>query len=82
MSLAELLAATSHAHHEAFVVTNGEDPEWPLWYAQYLQPRLQSDHGIEVTVSDLVHVLVQADRDHAGGAWTEYYAQRIREAVS
>ena len=28
--LAELFKQTGEAHHEAFLDTDGEDPEWPL----------------------------------------------------
>jgi len=38
--LAALFKETGDAHHEAFLETDGEDPEWPLWYAKYLQDRL------------------------------------------
>ena len=81
MTLAELLIDTGRAHHQAFIETDGADDEWPLWYAQYLQPRLAADHGIELTVSALVHLLVQADRDHDGGPWSEFYARRIEDAA-
>ena len=34
--LADLLAETGQRHHEAFVEVGGEDPEWPMWYAEYM----------------------------------------------
>ena len=38
--IVDLLADTGAAHHEAFVASNGEDPEWPIWYAERLQAPL------------------------------------------
>ena len=31
--IAELLALTGKTHHAAFIEVDGDDPEWPLWYA-------------------------------------------------
>ena len=31
-NLEELLAETGPAHHQAFIATNGEDPNWAEWY--------------------------------------------------
>ena len=38
--LAELFKKTGQAHHQAFIETDGEDPDWPIWYANYLGDRL------------------------------------------
>ena len=35
--LEELLRETGEAHHQAYIETDGADPEWPLWYADYLR---------------------------------------------
>jgi hypothetical protein len=34
--LEKLLRETGRAHHQAFIETNGVDPEWPLRYADNL----------------------------------------------
>ena len=39
--LANLLNETTEAHHKAFAATEGEDPDWPLWYADYLLEKLR-----------------------------------------
>ena len=36
-NLVELLRETGHAHHAAFAATDGADPDWSIWYAEYLQ---------------------------------------------
>ena len=38
--VAALLEETGKAHHEAFASTGGDDPEWPLWYANHARDRL------------------------------------------
>jgi hypothetical protein len=37
--LEELFRETGEAHHQAYIETDGADPEWPLWYADYLRER-------------------------------------------
>lgn len=79
-ALAELLAAAGAAHHEAFVATDGADPEWPLWYAEFLLGRMGEHVDDPMTKSQLVYLLVGADRAHAGSSepWPEFYARFIR----
>ena len=31
-----LFREVGEAHHQAYIETDGADPEWPLWYAEYL----------------------------------------------
>mgnify|MGYP001817584483 CR=1 FL=1 len=50
--IAELLAQTGEAHHAAFYAEDGAAPDWPLWYAEYLQQRLPSLRGEELTTSE------------------------------
>ena len=38
--LIQLFKDTARAHAAAFAATGGEDPEWPLWYTNYLQEPL------------------------------------------
>ncbi len=35
-----LFHEVGEAHHQAYIETDGADPEWPLWYADYLRERL------------------------------------------
>jgi hypothetical protein len=37
--LEELFREAGAAHHQAYIETDGADPEWPLWYADYLRER-------------------------------------------
>ncbi len=76
--LIDLFKETGPAHHQAYHDTNGEDPEWPLWYARYMQTRLSDLLQMPVTQSKLVQLLVSAAEDQERNApkadWTEYYA--------
>lgn len=39
--VANLLNETAEAHHKAFAATKGEDPDWPLCYADYLLEKMR-----------------------------------------
>jgi glutaredoxin len=83
--LAALFKQTGDAHHKAFLDTDGEDPEWPIWYAQYLQGRLTSFLAAPLTRSRLVFCLVETDDEHRAAdpdaPWPEYYARRLLECL-
>ena len=76
--LEDLFRETGEAHHQAYIETDGADPEWPLWYAGYLQgearpapggqlhqerARLPPDLGCE-----------RAAPQRPGADWARYYA--------
>lgn len=77
--LATLLQETGRAHHEAFRETNGFDPEWPLWYAEYLHDKLPAHIGGEMTRSEIVYHLLAAQRaqedEESTEPWPKYYAR-------
>jgi glutaredoxin len=83
--LAALFEQTGQAHHEAFRDTDGDDPEWPLWYAEHLQERLQPFLAAPLTRSRLVFCLIGADDEHRATEsdvpWPEYYARRFLECL-
>jgi hypothetical protein len=80
--LAGLLKETGRHHHAAFIASNGIDPEWPLFYAAYLQTKLWDRLGVLLTRSEIVHVLVAADgafrSGEEEGEWASVYARRLR----
>ena len=83
--LAELFKQTGEAHHQAFLETDGEDPEWGLWYAEYLHERLAPFLAALLTRSRLVFCLIGADEEHRATEsdvpWPEYYARRFLECL-
>lgn len=83
--LADLFRQTGDAHHQAFLQTNGEDPEWAIWYAEHLQDRLTPYLAAPITRSRLVFCLIGAEDEHRATEsdvpWPEYYAQRFLECL-
>jgi hypothetical protein len=79
--LAELFRQTGKAHHQAFITTNGEDPEWPIWYADYLVDKLPAHLGISLTKSDIVYAVMRLDKEQRseapGADWAKYYARSL-----
>lgn len=79
--LAELLREAGRAHHQAFAATNGADPQWPTWYAEFLAPRLRDLLGRSVPVAELARCLEQWHHAHASSMsaedWAEFYARSL-----
>jgi NAD(P)H-hydrate epimerase len=79
--LAALLKRTGKSHHQAFAESDGADPEWALWYAGYLQAHLWDTAGRLPSRSELVYLLIAAERAHkASGSdepWPLAYARSL-----
>jgi hypothetical protein len=77
--LEELFREVQHAHHQAFIETDGVHPDWPIWYADYLLPRLGELLHARFTRSELVYLLVKVEAERAleapGAKWYRYYAR-------
>lgn len=80
--LADLFRQTGKAHHQAFIETDGDDPEWPLWYAAYLQARLNDLLDTELTQSEIVHGLIEAEQEREEEDeedWAFFYADYFQD---
>lgn len=79
--LAALFREAGVSHHRAFAATNGADPEWPTWYAEFLAPRLAALVGRSFSVPEMADLLRRWDREHAASpareSWPEFYAQSL-----
>ena len=77
--LAAIFVAAGNAHHAAFAASNGEDAQWPAWYAQWLAPRLRAQLASVPAAAVLADELQQLDREYRSAAqtlqWPEYYAR-------
>lgn len=84
--LAALITDTGHHHHQAYIESDGADPEWPLWYAGYLQAQIWDAFGAVPSRSRLVYLLLAGERAHAesGGdtPWPTFYAQLIIDELA
>lgn len=76
--LARLSVEAGHAHHAAYIESDGVDPDWPLYYAGYLEAHLGDRLGRRVSRSELTYLLVKAQREHDaladGSPFDRYYA--------
>ena len=74
-----LFREVGEAHHQAYIETDGADPEWPLWYADYLQERLAPLLDASFTKSELVYLLLRVANEQPlnapGANWARYYAR-------
>lgn len=82
-ALTALFEETGKAHHQAFAATDGEDPDWAIWYANYLHDRIGPVVAAPLTRSRLVFCLLETDDEHRvtspDSPWPEYYARRLLE---
>lgn len=79
--LAALLEKTGHAHHKAFILTNGRDPEWAIWYAKYLKKPLCKLLNRKLTRSRIIYELVRLEEfaDISSRPWPVVYAEDLLE---
>ena len=81
--IAELLHEAAETHHVVYRITDGEDPDWASWYADWLLKlsELSELLGSTPVRSHLVHALVQLDRDYTAEApterWEDWYSARL-----
>jgi hypothetical protein len=79
--LANLLNETTEAHYKAFAATRGGDPDWPIWYADYLIDKMRQMLNAKFTKSEFIYLLVLADKEYAsvapGAYWPRFYANFI-----
>jgi hypothetical protein len=77
--LEKLFHETGQAHHEAFKDTDGEDLEWPSWYAEKMVSKLSGLLDAKFSISELTYLLVWAEKERSfrspGASWARYYAR-------
>jgi len=82
-----LLHEAAETHHTVYRITDGDDPDWASWYADWLLrlSELPAELGGAPVRSHLVHALVQLDRDYlAAGTderWEDFYAHGLVERL-
>jgi hypothetical protein len=81
--IAELLHEAAETHHVVFRITDGDDPDWASWYADWLldHSELPDLLGATPVRSHLVHALVELDRqyesDHPTERWEDFYSEGL-----
>jgi hypothetical protein len=86
-TLADLLHEAAETHHVVYRITDGDDPNWASWYADWLLElsELSELLGFRPIRSHLVHALVELDRRFTSDApserWEDWYAARLPQHV-
>ena len=82
-TVADLLHEAAETHHTVYRITDGEDPDWASWYADWLLDlsELPAVLGSRPVRSHLVHALVELDRAYVEATpakrWEDWYAERL-----
>jgi len=85
VTVADLLREAAETHHMVYRITDGTDPDWASWYADWLieHSELPTLLGVVPVRSELVYLLVLLDNEYTGQRvtepWEQYYADRISE---
>jgi hypothetical protein len=85
ISVADLLHEAAETHHRVYRITDGTDPDWASWYADWLieHSELPTLLDVEPVRSELVYLLVLLDKEYTQRQvterWEHYYADRIAE---
>ena len=85
--VADLLHEAAETHHTVFRITDGDDPDWASWYADWLLDlsELTTVLGGRPVRSHLVHALVELDRTYVAtdpaDRWEDWYAARLPDLV-
>jgi hypothetical protein len=81
--VAELLHEAAETHHTVYRITDGDDPDWASWYADWLLDlsELPQVLGMRPVRSHLVSALVGLDREFTASTrderWEDWYAVRL-----
>jgi hypothetical protein len=81
--IADLLHEAAETHHVVFRITDGDDPDWASWYADWLldHSELPDLLGAAPIRSHLVHALVELDRryesERPSERWEDFYALEL-----
>jgi hypothetical protein len=83
--VAALLHEAAETHHLVYRITDGEDPDWASWYADWLirLSELPDTLGSAPVRSELVYLLVLLDKEFTeqqpAEPWEQFYARRLTE---
>ena len=78
--LAALFVETGHRHHEAYLESDGVDPECVSWYAAYVQAHMWDRLGRLLSRSEIGSLILRADAEvranpQNGDDWPHVYAR-------
>lgn len=83
--ISALLHEAGETHHRVYRITDGEDPDWASWYADWLLnlSELSDLLGSRPVRSELIYMLVGLDKEYAERGpherWEDHYARALVE---
>jgi hypothetical protein len=83
--IAALLSEVSETHHAVYRITDGDDPDWASFYADWLVrlSELGDVLGTTPVRSELTYMLVRLgkeyDEQRPGEPWPRWYAARLAD---
>ena len=86
-ALIEAFEKASEAHAMAFIQVDGEDPDWALWYAGFLQQPLSGILGRNLSRAEIVTCLISVEEERLARfgktyPWPPMYADHFIERLS
>jgi hypothetical protein len=81
--ISALLHQVAETHHVVFAITDGTDPDWATWYADWLANLSSIGEllGGRPVRSELTYVLVGLDKEYTlqkpAKKWEDFYAARL-----
>src|SRR5437667_5367469 len=81
--IADLLHEAAETHHRVYRITDGDDPDWASWYADWLLnlSELPDLLGSRPIRSELVYLLVGLDKEYTEKGpherWEDHYARAL-----
>jgi hypothetical protein len=87
-ALSALLHQAAETHHLVFAITDGDDPDWATWYADWLVnlSRFSDLVGTKPPRSAVTYQLVSLDKEYAEAGssepWEDFYAARLMQRLS
>ena len=83
--IAALLSEVSETHHTVYRITDGDDPDWASFYADWLVrlSELGDVLGTTPVRSELTYMLVRLGKEYdeqgPGEPWPRWYAARLAD---
>ena len=83
--ISALLHEAAETHHIVYRITDGDDPDWASWYADWLVNHSELPDLLDVRPvrSELVYMLVKLDKDYTAvqpdEKFEDYYARGLLE---
>jgi len=81
--LSTLFTEVETAHHRAIKGADNNDPDWPIWYADYLQEPMSEILQTRFLKSSLIYCLMNANFEYDAEAvdtqWQQFYSKHFIE---